>query len=146
MKKFILIISLVFLSVSCNPFAATPQAGVFKTVNGGADWRSADALKRRPGACRQPIISNWPLTRPIARRFLPALQHGLYKSDDAAATWTNLSNIQVFDFAVNPQNFQIIYAAGCAWITAVSLKRDGGASWNEVYHESTAPIRFQRGH
>jgi len=140
-KFFILIISLALLSAACNPFAAAPQAGVFKTVNGGADWRTADALKTGTGSLSTTYISKLAFDPSNSQTvFAASFSNGLFKSDDAAATWSSiLSNIQVYDFAVSPQNSKIIYAAGLCVDHGCLLKtQDGGASWNEVYHEGTA--------
>lgn len=145
-KKFILIISLVFLSAACNPFAASPQAGVLKTVNGGSDWRKANTLKTGTGSLSATYISKLAFDPANSQTvFAASFSDGLFKSDDAAATWSNvLSNIQVYDFGINPQNSKIIYTAGLCVDHGCLLKTlDGGASWNEVYHEagSSNPVR-----
>lgn len=140
-KKLILLISLVFLSAACNPFAAAPKAGVYKTVNGGADWRSANILKTGTGGLAATYISKLAFDPANSQTvFAASFGNGLFKSEDSAASWSNiLSNIQVYDFAVNPQNSKIIYAAGLCVDHGCLLKTaDGGASWNEVYHEATA--------
>ncbi len=146
MKKIILIVSVVLISAACNPFAAPVQAGVFKTVNGGADWRPADTLKTGTGSLSSTYISKLAFDPSNSQTvFAGTYTNGLYESQDSAATWSNiLSNIQVYDFAINPQNSKIIYAAGLCVSHGCLLKTtDGGASWNEVYHEATAsnPVR-----
>jgi photosystem II stability/assembly factor-like uncharacterized protein len=145
-KKLGLLIGLVLLSASCNPFAAPQQAGIYKTVNGGADWRPADALKTGTGSLSQTYISKLAFDPGNNQTvFAGSYSGGLFKSGDAAATWSNvLSNIQVYDFAINPENSKIIYAAGlCVDHGCVLKTTDGGGSWNEVYHEGAAsnPVR-----
>jgi len=145
-KKLIFVIGLILISAACNPFAAVPKAGVFKTVNGGADWRPANTLKTGSGSLSSTYISKLAFDPANSQTvFAASFSSGLFKSDDAAATWSSiLSNIQVYDFAVNPQNSKIIYAAGLCVDHGCLLKTaDGGTSWNEVYHEGTAsdPVR-----
>jgi photosystem II stability/assembly factor-like uncharacterized protein len=145
-RKLFLLISLVFLCAACNPFASTPQAGIYKTVNGGADWRKADTLKTGTGNLSALFVSKLAFDPTNTQTvFASSYSSGLYKSEDSAETWSNiLSNIGIYDFAVNNQNPKIIYAAGlCVDHGCVLKTTDGGASWNEVYHEASSanPVR-----
>lgn len=144
-KKFI-IISLVFLAAACNPFAASPQAGVYKTLNGGSDWKPANKLKTGAGSLIGIYVSRLGFDPSNNQTvFAASYSAGLYKSEDAAGTWVNiLANIGVYDFALNPQDPKIIYAAGlCVDHGCVLKTTDSGASWNEVYHEGSVsnPVR-----
>lgn len=145
-QKYILIISLVFLSVACNPFAAPPRAGVYKTVNGGSDWQPANKMKTGTGSLSGTYISKLAFDPNNNQTvFVGTYANGLFKSEDSAATWVSiLSNIGVYDFAVNPFDSKIIYVSGvCVDHGCVLKTTDAGASWNEVYHEGSAqnPVR-----
>ena len=140
-KKLILLVSLLLLGAGCNPFTPPPQAGVYKTLNGGSDWQSANKLSAGTGSLSGAYISKMAFDPQGSQTvYAGAYGSGLYKSGDAGATWTNiLSKIQVYDFAINPQDSKIIYAAGvCVDHGCVVATKDAGASWNEVYHEGAA--------
>jgi photosystem II stability/assembly factor-like uncharacterized protein len=146
MKKSILLFSLIFLAAACNPFAAPVSAGVYKTLNGGSDWKPANALKTGSVGISSAYISKLGFDPNNSQTvFAGSYTNGLFESNDSAGTWTNiLSNINVYDFAVSPQNSKIIYAAGFYGGAGRVVKTtDGGASWNEVYHEASAtnPVR-----
>jgi photosystem II stability/assembly factor-like uncharacterized protein len=145
-KKFIFIIGLLLLSASCNVFSTPPQAGVYKTLNGGSDWKTADVLKTGTGSIATTYISKLGFDPSNSQTvYAGSYSSGLYKSEDSAATWTNiLSNIEVYDFAVDQQNTKIIYVAGFYGTAGRVVKTtDGGASWNEIYHEGSSlnPVR-----
>ena len=142
-KKFLLIISFALLAASCNPFTQPVPAGVVKSVNGGVDWQFANTVKGGASGASLASLSISKLAfSPATSQTLYAGTYtdGLFESDDAAATWSKiLSNIDVYDFAIDPGNPKIIYAAGFyAGHGRVLETKDGGGSWVQIYNEETA--------
>jgi photosystem II stability/assembly factor-like uncharacterized protein len=134
-KKFIIIIALSLLSASCNLFSTPTAAGVFKSSNGGVDWLASNALKTGTGNILQYNISKLDFD-PANRQniFAASYNGGIYESEDSGATWTNiLAKIGVYDFAIDPANSKVIYAAGICLSNSCVLKTtDGGGSWVNV--------------
>lgn len=149
MKKYILvtICAVSLLSASCDLFGV-PTAGVYKTSNGGVDWQVTNELK--------PSNTNSGTTDGVSMAALSisklaynpqkedvvyagAFNAGLYMSTDGAATWEQiLGQIPVIDFAINPNDDQMIYAAGAFdGRGRALLTHDGGKSWNAIYTSAT---------
>lgn len=147
MTKIKIIVSLIAISLlaaSCNPFAKTPQAGVVKTTNGGVDWQFINKYTAPDG--KSSSLSGATIG-PI--RFAPknkkhvyaaSYNSGVFKSEDSGENWTKiLSNVQIYDIAIDPDDENRIYAAGLVGTNGRVLKtEDGGKSWNDVFTESTA--------
>lgn len=140
-KKFVLV-ALVLLAAGCNPFSKPLPAGAAKSVNGGVDWQFANTLKSSTTANLSGLSVSKLAFDPQNRQnvFLGSYTAGLYESQDAAATWSNLlSNIGVYDFVVSPQDSKTIYAAGYFNGHGRVLKTaDSGGSWNQIYNEESA--------
>ena len=85
------------------------------------------------------------MTRKTGKRFSAgSYTGGLYESTDAAVSWSNiLSNIYVYDFAINPEDSKTIYAAGYYAIFGRVVKTtDGGASWTDnPGYRGNSPVR-----
>ncbi len=131
------------LAAGCNPFSQTLPGGIAKSVNGGVDWQFANAIKNASNGASMASLNISRLAfDPNNRQVVYAGSYtdGLYKSEDAAATWTNiLSRIAVYDLATDPNNSKILYAAGFyAGHGRVLKTTDGGASWNQIYNEASA--------
>lgn len=149
-KKILLVTALVFLSASCGGVfsASNVTGGVSKTVNGGADWQISNTVKDAKNTTSLLDASITAMAFDPGNRevvYASTVSGGLYKSEDSAATWTRiLSNISVYDFAVDPIDGKIIYAAGIYNSHGrLLVTRDGGASWNQIYNDATAenPVR-----
>ncbi len=146
-KKFVLIAALALLSAGCNPLVKSIPGGVIKSVNGGADWQFANTVSNPEKTSLSVLSFSKMGFDPNNRQtlFAGSYTDGLFKSEDSGDTWKKiLSKISVYDFAVNPQDPQIIYAAGIYADHGRVLKTiDGGASWNQVYNEESAanPVR-----
>lgn len=143
MKKNILVlISLILLSASCNPFNQPPPAGIIKSVNGGTDWQFANKYKDSSTVTLTGLSISKLAFSPANRQtlFAGTYTDGLFQSDDSASTWTKiLSKIYVYDFVIDPYNPKIIYVAGFYADHGRVLKTtDGGGSWVQIYNEESA--------
>ncbi len=140
-NKLTILISLSLLSASCSFFGSTLPAGVIKSVNGGVDWQFVNTLKNvENGTLSRSNFSKldfYPQNRQTI--FASSYTDGLFKSEDAGESWSKiLSKIAVYDFAINPQDPKIIYAAGYYAEHGRVLKTlDGGASWTQIYNEES---------
>lgn len=142
MKKFVIIIALCLLSAGCNFFSQPLPAGIVKTVNGGVDWQFANKVKGNASVTMVGLsISKLAFDQGNRQTVLAGTYNdGLFKSEDSGGSWSKiLSKIFVYDFAISPLDVKIIYAAGiCVDHGCVLKTTDGGASWNEAYHEGSA--------
>jgi photosystem II stability/assembly factor-like uncharacterized protein len=146
-KSVPIFFSIALLSAGCNFFSTTLPAGIIKTVNGGTDWQFSNKVASSTTASMAGLSISKIALDPSNREtvFAGAYNGGLYKSQDSGASWQNiLSKILVYDFAVDPVDPKIIYAAGFYSDHGRVLRTtDGGASWNQVYNEESAgnPVR-----
>jgi photosystem II stability/assembly factor-like uncharacterized protein len=138
-KNILLLASLVFTAISCNPFSQSIVAGVEKTVNGGADWQQANTVTNPSGTSLSAANISMMALEPGHREvvFAGSYNAGLYKSDDSAGSWKKiLSKIGVYDFVFNPLDTKNIYVAGFFDTHGrVLATKDGGATWQELYNE-----------
>ena len=119
-----------------NGVFAGEGSGLYKSVDGGANWKKLDGLPGfkdglgRIGFCMAPSDPN----RLYATVEANEETGGIYRSDDAGATWKKLSGDERLwgrgsDFAeikVNPKNPDIVYD-----INVVTWKsEDGGKNWS----------------
>jgi photosystem II stability/assembly factor-like uncharacterized protein len=147
MKKIIILISITLLAAGCNLFKQPVQAGVIKTVNGGADWQFSNKYKDSTTVTLSGQSISKLAFSPTSRGtvFAGTYTDGLFESEDSAATWKKiLSKIFVYDFVIDPLNPKIIYAAGFYADHGRVLKTtDGGASWIQIYNEESLvnPVR-----
>lgn len=143
MKNKLVILSIFFLAVSCNPFKKPALSGVARTNNGGVDWTVANTIKDSQQTIAALNVAKMdfdPRNRETV--FVSGFNDGLYKSEDSGASWQRiLSKIWVFDFAIHPFDSQIIYAAGYFGDKGYVVKTlDGGKSWEEVYSEAAPSV------
>ncbi len=143
MKNKILVIGLLLISASCNPFKTPVVAGVAKTTNGGVDWAGINVVKDNSATLAGLNVAKMdldPKNREIV--YVSGFNDGLYKSEDSGATWTRiLSKIFTYDFAIHPFNTQILYAGGYfADKGRVVKTEDGGKSWEEIYSEAVSVV------
>ncbi len=149
MKKprILLILSLVvLLSAACNPFSSSVPSGIVKTANGGSDWQFANKLAEGNGSLGGLSISRIIFDpQKNDRVFAGSYNSGLFVSEDGGNSWRLiLSRFTVYDFAVDPNSSDIIYAAGAfTGHGRVLATRDGGKSWVEIFNEASAnnPVR-----
>ena len=111
------------------------ESGLFKSIDGGTTWKklttglpTTDQGLGRIGFCIAPSNSSRLYATVDAGKY-----GGIYRSDDAGETWTNINADERFwgrgsDFAevkVDPKNADIVYSANV--VTWKSI--DGGKTW-----------------
>lgn len=95
--------NVVYVAALGHPYAANPDRGVFKTTDGGKTWSKvlykdpdtgAISLTMEPGNPNVLYAALWQTRRPPWNVYPPSNGPGggLYKSTDAGATWTQLTN------------------------------------------------------
>lgn len=141
MHKFaILLIGLTFTAASCdlaNPLSVTSGArGVFKSEDGGESFRAANSVAGK-GSINSLSANALVFAPDNPDVIYLAGSAGIYKSENAAKTWTYvLTGIAVADVAIDSRNPDIIYAAGVSGNNGKIVKsRDGGNNWTDIYTE-----------
>jgi photosystem II stability/assembly factor-like uncharacterized protein len=140
MKKYIVasICAISLLAASCTLFEPA-KGGVLKTANGGVDWQSSNKIKNNNkseiGSLSISRLDFDPQRTDVL--FASATNSGMYMSSDGGGSWEEiLGTIPIHDFAINPIDSKIIYAAGAFDNKARALAtRDAGKSWNEIFNE-----------
>ena len=112
-----------------------PGGGIFKSTDGGTTWHqlTTGLARRHDGTHRYRRRGEQPVgacTRSID--CLPS-DGGVFRSDDAGATWTKLSGDNALwgrgwyfeKIAVDPKNADIVYVSN----VSVSRSMDGGKTW-----------------
>ncbi len=127
-------------------YTGSSTGGLFKTEDGGENWSSiSDSFDHLAigDIVIDPINPNiiYVGTGDPNITILPHPGNGVYKSEDAGATWTNIGlNAAgiISEIAVNPNNNQIIYAASMGLPFEPNNDRglyksiDGGLSWEQI--------------
>lgn len=146
MKKIILsLIAISLLGASCNFGQAVAKVGILKTANGGIDWQPANQIVNNTKSLLEKSISQLKFSNDGGKIFASSFDGGLYSSDDAGENWTEiLSGVMIYDFAINPSDDQIMYAASYLGDRGrLITTKDGGKSWTEVYSDAGTknPVR-----
>lgn len=135
----------LLLAAGCGLFSPPVAGGLVKTVNGGADWQFSNSItSSSTGASlsqsNMAKLGFDPTNHETV--YAGSYSDGLYKSADSGASWSRvLSRIGVYDFAVSPVDNKTIYVAGIYNNQGKVLKTtDGGASWQEIYNESSSNL------
>lgn len=143
MKRILfLILALPLLAVSCDiPFpggASAAKVGIVKTSNGGVDWQGANKIKDTDQTLLNLSISQMKFNGLSDLIYASSYNGGLYSSDDAAENWKEvLGGVTIYDFVLNPDDENTIYAAAYLGDRGRVLHTsDGGKSWNEVYSDA----------
>ncbi len=109
-------------------YAGSMGAGVLKSTDGGLTWAPSNAGLRSWGVMALAV-------NPVARQVVYAgAEDGLYRSNDAGASWRKLSfpGRNVIAIAVSPSDPQIVLAIEGVRRGEGRLYRstDGGATWD----------------
>jgi photosystem II stability/assembly factor-like uncharacterized protein len=141
LKIFFVLSAVVLMSASCSLFGQAVVSGVVKSVNGGADWQFTNTVSNIKNGTLSGLNVSKMVFDPANRQtvFVGGYNGGLYKSTDAGLTWNNiLTNIDVYDIAINPVDSKTIYAAGLfASHGRVVVTHDGGGSWQQIFDEGS---------
>jgi photosystem II stability/assembly factor-like uncharacterized protein len=125
-------------------YAAAWGAGIFKSTNGGVNWRSASTGLSNRNVATLAIDPHTPTTlyTGTATGDAGASGAGVFKSMDGGETWrasnTGLEHSgalwrNITCLAIDPRNPQILYAGGTPWyglLAKVFKSIDGGETWN----------------
>jgi photosystem II stability/assembly factor-like uncharacterized protein len=132
-------------------FAAAASGGIWKTTDGGANWKSIwpDANVQAMGAFAQaPDGTLWAGTGEAnpPGGGLTYFGDGVYKSTDDGATWTNVGlerSSAVGRIAVDPKDPNTVFVAAAGHIARSAEQRglyrtqDGGKTWEQVLVPTT---------
>jgi photosystem II stability/assembly factor-like uncharacterized protein len=105
-------------------FVATQAAGVYKSVDGGANWKASN--QGLSAACY--FVAAHPKT---AGRIFAASSNGVFESADSGITWNliGLAGQEVRQILFDPANSDILFAASNY---GVYKTVDGGKSWAQL--------------
>ncbi len=112
-----------------------PGAGIFKSVDGGANWK--EISEGIPVEGRGHIgIAVAPANRNRIYAAVDAKEGGIFRSDDAGTTWIRLSaDKRLWDrgwyfekVVVDPKNADIVYVSN----TSVYRSTDAGKTWTAI--------------
>lgn len=116
-------------------YAATLEAGIFRTLDAGEHWDRVSGPRVEPYAIQQ---VRQLLVDPVDPDTLYAAMgvYGVRKSVDGGATWqplrNGLPNEAIGPLAMDPSDHLTLYA-GLAWSNAPLYRSvDGGASWSAL--------------
>jgi photosystem II stability/assembly factor-like uncharacterized protein len=136
----------VYVAAIGDLYAATPDRGLYKTTDGGKTWTKSLFTDNNTGAVdvaidptnsRVVYASLWATRRTPWYTYAPSNSPGggIYKSTDAGATWTQLTNgLPTEGFgrsglAIAPSNTRRVYAIIDAKEGGLYRSDDAGATW-----------------
>ena len=126
--------------------------GLFKSVDGGANWKKIgfEKSERIANVIVNPENSNEIYVGVLGALWSDSDERGVYKSSDGGETWEQLLYINnktgCADLAMDPNNPEVLYASmwefrRTAWSfksggekSALYKSRDGGKSWNKIHN------------
>jgi photosystem II stability/assembly factor-like uncharacterized protein len=141
--------NIVYAATMGHVFKSNPERGVFKTTDGGKNWRKvlfvdgdtgAIDLVMDPSNPRVLYAATWQAQRVPWKLTSGGPGSGLYKTTDAGAHWTNISKNPGFasgllgrmGVAVAAGDPRTVYAIVQAHEGGVFRSHDGGATWKRV--------------
>ncbi len=143
MKKLVLGMAIFLLAASCD--FSNANVGIIKTANGGSNWQQANKIKNSDQTLLKLSISQVRYDNQFENLYASSFDGGLYKSADAGESWEEVLGVaQVYDFAFNPNDNKIIYAA--TFLNSrgrILVTKDQGKSWTEIYSDASKdnPVR-----
>lgn len=140
---------IVYAAVLGDLYKSTDDRGIYKSVDGGKNWKKVLFSNANSGAIDLIIDPNNPRILYAStwnvRRTPYSLESGgegssLWKSDDEGETWTNISSNAglpkgiwgISGVTVSPKNSEIIYALIENEKGGVYKSIDGGANWKLI--------------
>jgi photosystem II stability/assembly factor-like uncharacterized protein len=144
--------SVVYATSMGHVFVPNSARGVFKSTDGGKTWSKILYVNDRTGANvivmdpHDPDVlyaSMWQAQRTPWKLTSGGPGSGLYKTVDAGAHWTKISNdpgyatgvLGKIGVAVSPANPQVVYSIVQAHDGGVYRSDDGGKTWKHVNDE-----------
>lgn len=136
----------------CNSNKLPPDAGVFKSIDGGLSWERKLQVNYPPEVKNKTDLSDKNIfsfaVNPEDSNIVYAgsEKNALYRSEDAGETWKECAGAglspqeTIYSIAIDPKNIKNMYLAGIsAYGKGRILKsEDEGQSWQEVYVTLTA--------
>lgn len=101
------------------------SAGVFVSYDGGANWYPTGPLNVQPPYAGFALA----MDPNNANVLLAATSKGLYRTDDAGATWEEVLDFRTFEVKFKPGSSTTAYATQDG---SFFRSTDGGVTWNEV--------------
>jgi len=136
---------IVYVASTGNPFVPTPDRGVYRTTDGGKNWKKvffisdslgAADLELQPGNPNVVFACMWHGQRKPWTIISGALEGGIYKSTDGGDTWNKLGNglpHELFgrsNVAISASKLDRIYALIEAKPgSGLYRSEDAGATW-----------------
>lgn len=131
--------------------------GVWKTTDGGKTWKhlGLTATRQIDRIVIHPKNSNRLWMAVLGDVFKPTKERGVYRSDDAGATWKQVlfrhDSAGALDLSVDPSNPDVLYvsfwqagrtpwmlSSGGRW-SGIFKSTDGGDSWTEITRNPGLP-------
>lgn len=152
--------NVAYVAALGHPYAANPERGVFKTIDGGKSWNKvlykgpdvgATSLAMDPSDPNVVYAALWETRRPPWNVYPPSNGpgSGLYKTTDGGTTWTQLTNglpahVGRIGLSIPNAAPHRIYANvdSAPKLGGVYRSDDGGATWT---HEDGEQRIWQRG-
>lgn len=134
-KISLILLSLGLLAAGCD-FLGAGTGGILKTGNGGIDWQPSGKIKNSNQTLSGASINKLAFDPKLfGVLYAGTSNKGLFVSRDGGNDWEEmLGKITVQDFAIHPQDSNIIYVAGIFNDNGkVFGTKDGGKSWTEVF-------------
>jgi photosystem II stability/assembly factor-like uncharacterized protein len=125
---------------SIYPPSYGPGSGLYKSTDGGANWQQLTSGLPTDGLGRMGVAVA-PSNRARVYAIVDAKDGGLYRSDDAGATFRKVSGDDnriwgrgwyFGKIVVDPKNPDLVYSSN----TGVYRSRDGGRTWGEPFKGS----------
>lgn len=120
------IISLAVDPIDGNALWAGTNKGLYKTIDGGANWKKINAVSDAP------VLAIYINPDNKKDMYISIYGQGILKSIDEGKGWAKSdkginANDVIGYFAVNPKDAKMIYAA--TYKTTIYLSTDGGKTW-----------------
>jgi len=141
--------NIVYVAALGNPFAPSPERGVYKSTDGGKTWRKVLYKDEKTGAVDLSIdptnprviyASMWEVYRNFWTLSSGGPGSGLWKSTDGGETWFEISNNPGFPKGIkgkigvsaSPAKPGLVWALVEAENGGLFKSEDGGATWRKV--------------